>query len=275
MVSLRQRLARRGLAPARSRGQNFLRSEATARKLVELVGVTPEDAAVEIGPGTGQLTRPLVAVARRTVAIEVDRGLVQLLAESDLADRVELRHEDVLDSDLGGIVRELGPPVVLLGNLPYSISGRLLGALLSPNNPFRRWGFMLQREVADRVLAGPGTPEYGTLSIWARLFSEPRRVLDLGPDEFEPRPRVRSTFLVFDPRADRPRVDDMSMLRRTVRAAFGQRRKTLRRALRRVSADPLPALESAGIDPLRRGETLDEEEFLRLANALSACSPDG
>jgi 16S rRNA (adenine1518-N6/adenine1519-N6)-dimethyltransferase len=205
-----------------------------AQRLVELVGVTPEDAAVEIGPGTGQLTRPLVAVARRTVAIEVDRGLVELLGELDWPGELELRHEDVLQADLGGIVRELGPPVVLLGNLPYSISGRILVALLSPNNPFRRWGLMLQREVADRVLAGPGTPEYGTLSVWARLFSRAERALDLSATEFSPR------------------------------------RKTLRRALKGMVEGVEAALEEVGVDPMRRGETLDEIEFLALANALAA-----
>jgi 16S rRNA (adenine1518-N6/adenine1519-N6)-dimethyltransferase len=241
-----------------------------AQRLVELVGVTPEDAAVEIGPGTGQLTRPLVAVARRTVAIEVDRGLVELLGELDWPGELELRHEDVLQADLGGIVRELGPPVVLLGNLPYSISGRILVALLSPNNPFRRWGLMLQREVADRVLAGPGTPEYGTLSVWARLFSRAERALDLSATEFSPRPRVRSSFLVFDPAPEPREIHSMSLLRRTVRAAFGQRRKTLRRALKGMVEGVEAALEEVGVDPMRRGETLDEIEFLALANALAA-----
>ena len=234
------------------------------------MGVTPEDAAVEIGPGMGQLTRPLAERARRTVAIEVDRGLVRLLRESSLPESVELLHADALKADLGGIARRLGPPVVLLGNLPYQISGRLLAALLSPNNPFRRWGFMLQREVADRLLAEPGCPEYGTLSVWARLFSHAQRVLDLGAAEFEPRPRVRSSFVVFEPRSGADGIESIPLLRRTVRAAFQQRRKTLRRALRGTTSGVESALDRAGIDPLRRGETLSELEFVALANALHA-----
>jgi 16S rRNA (adenine1518-N6/adenine1519-N6)-dimethyltransferase len=270
MSSLRSRLAERGLAPAKSRGQNFLRSEATAARIVELVGVEPPDAAVEIGPGTGQLTRALATRARRTVALEIDRGLVALLAEAGLPASVEVRHQDVLQADLGGLARELGAPVVLIGNLPYNISGRLLGALLGPNNPFRRWGFMLQREVADRVLSEPDSADYGTLAVWTRLFSRARRVLDLGPHEFEPQPRVRSSFVVFDPPETAPDVLQPALLRRVVRAAFQQRRKTLRRALEGVAGGVDGALEQAGIDPRRRGETLDELEFARLANALAA-----
>jgi 16S rRNA (adenine1518-N6/adenine1519-N6)-dimethyltransferase len=268
MTSIRSRLAARGLAPSRSRGQNFLRSPATAERIVDLVGIEPADAAVEIGPGTGQLTRAIAARARRTVALEIDRGLVALLAEASLPQSVEVRHEDALEADLGGLARELGRPVVLLGNLPYGIAGRLIGALLGPNNPFRRWGFMLQREVADRVLAEPDTGDYGTLAVWARLFSRPRRALELPPHEFEPRPKVHSTFVVFDPPETPPDVRQPAVLRRLVRAAFQQRRKTLRRALHGAAEGIDAALASTGIDPQRRGETLDELEFARLANAL-------
>ena len=204
----------------------------------------------------GQLTRPLAERARCTVAIEIDRGLVELLRESRFPGSVELLHADALKADLGGIARRLGPPIVLLGNLPYRISGRLLAALLSPNNPFRRWGFMLQREVADRLLAEPGLSAYGTLSVWARLFSRAERVLDLGAAEFEPRPRVRSSFVVFEPPLNGFGIENLPLLRRTVRAAFQQRRKTLRRALRDTAPGVESALSRAGIDPLRRGETL-------------------
>ena len=170
-----------------------------------LVGVEPTDAALEIGPGTGQLTRPLAAVARRTLALEVDRGLVRLLAdEGGLPANVEVRQADALDADFAALAAELGPPVVLIGNLPYSVAGRLLGNVLAPASPFRRMGFMLQSEVADRLLAQPATPDYGTLSVYARLWTRARRVLELSPEEFSPRPKVRSSFLVFEPRSDAP-----------------------------------------------------------------------
>jgi 16S rRNA (adenine1518-N6/adenine1519-N6)-dimethyltransferase len=237
---------------------------------VTLVGVEPGDAAVEIGPGTGQLTRPLARIARRTLALEIDRGLVRMLAEEgELPPSVEVREADALHMDLFALVAELGAPVVLLGNLPYSVAGRLLGNLLAPGIPFRRMGFMLQSEVADRVLAKHDTPEYGTLSVYARLWTRARRVLELSPEEFSPRPKVRSSFLVFEPRTDGPVVRDPELLRRVVRAAFQQRRKQLRRALKAAFPHAEAGLEAAGIDAQRRGETLDDVEFARLADALA------
>jgi 16S rRNA (adenine1518-N6/adenine1519-N6)-dimethyltransferase len=157
---------------------------------------------------------------------------------------------------------------VLVGNLPYSISGRLLGELLVPGTPFRRWGFLLQTEVAERLLAAPGSAEYGILTVWTRLLVRARRALELGPGEFVPRPKVRSTFLVLDPLPEPPPIDDWEILRRVVHAAFRQRRKTLRRALSASLEGVDDALREAGIDPRIRGEGLSELDFARLANAF-------
>lgn len=270
--SIRRKLTRHGLAPSRARGQNFLRSDEIARRLVEITELGPEDAAVEIGPGLGALTRAIARVARATVALEVDRGLAELLRADPPGPGVEVRHADALRVDLGVLVRELGPPAVLLGNLPYGISGRLLGALLAPRNPFRRMGLMLQAEVADRVLARPETSSYGALSVWASLWTDARRGLELGPEAFEPRPRVRSAFLILDPvpgPPEGPDVVDVPLLRRVVRQAFQRRRKMLRSALRDLTPDLEARSESVGIDPRRRPETLTPLEFVRLANALS------
>ncbi|MFQ5697944.1 MAG: 16S rRNA (adenine(1518)-N(6)/adenine(1519)-N(6))-dimethyltransferase RsmA [Myxococcota bacterium] len=268
MSSIRDTLQAAGLAPSKARGQNFLRSSATARRLVAAAGVTAADAVVEVGPGLGQLTRPLAAVARRVVAIEVDRGLVRWLASQELPATVEVLHQDVMQADLGGLARTLGPPVMLVGNLPYSLSGRLLGALLGPRNPFRGMALMLQSEVAERVLAEPGSPAYGPLAVWSRLWMPARRALSLGRGEFEPEPQVRSTFLLFAPRRPAPQVDP-GLLRRLVRTAFQQRRKGLRGALRREFPAADRALRRAGIEGLRRAETLSEEEFVRLAGAIA------
>jgi 16S rRNA (adenine1518-N6/adenine1519-N6)-dimethyltransferase len=239
---------------------------------VDLVGVRPEDGAVEVGSGLGTLTRAIGRVARRTVALEVDRGLVEYLREQDLPASVEIRHLDALKADLPAIAREIGPPVVLLGNLPYRIAGRLLGSLLGPGIPFRRLGLMLQSEVADRVLSLPGSPGYGALSVWASLWTVPERALALGPEAFEPRPRVRSAFVLFDP-IPGPEIADVQLLRRLVRASFQQRRKMLRTALRRTEPAILDACAQAGLDPTLRAEKLSPEEFVRLANALSEEGP--
>jgi 16S rRNA (adenine1518-N6/adenine1519-N6)-dimethyltransferase len=237
---------------------------------VTLVGVEPGDAAIEIGPGMGQLTRPLAAVARRTVALEIDRGLVRLLAEEgELPASVEVRCADALEVDLRALARELGPPVVLLGNLPYRVAGRLLAGVLGPDLRFRRMGFMVQAEMADRLLARPGTPEYGTLSVYARLWARAERALELSPEEFSPRPKVRSTFVVLTPLAGVVPAVEPEAVRRLVRAVFQQRRKQLKRALAAAFAGAAGALERAGIDPQRRGETLDEGEFARLAAELA------
>jgi 16S rRNA (adenine1518-N6/adenine1519-N6)-dimethyltransferase len=233
-----------------------------------VVGLCPEDAAVEIGPGLGDLTRAICGIARRTVALEVDRGLVALLREEGLPESVDLRHADALRTDLGSLARELGPPVVLLGNLPYSIAGRLLGSLLAPRNPFRRMGLMVQAEVADRILAEPRTRRYGVLSVWASLWTQSRVGLELGPEMFEPRPRVRSTLVLFDP-VPGPPIENVPLLRRLVRKAFQRRRKMLRGSLREVSSEMDEAMREAEIDPTRRPEALAPEEFVRLANALA------
>jgi 16S rRNA (adenine1518-N6/adenine1519-N6)-dimethyltransferase len=234
-----------------------------------VTGIRPEDAAVEIGPGLGDLTRAVAGVARRTIALEVDRGLVALLRKQGLPDSVDLRHADALRTDLGALVQELEAPVVLIGNLPYSIAGRLLGSLLAPRNPFRRLGLMLQAEVADRILAEPRSRRYGVLSVWAALWSRSERGLELGPEAFEPRPRVRSTLVLFDP-IPGPMIRDVPLLRRLVREAFQHRRKMLRSALRGPFPGIEQALQGAGIEPRHRAEALAPEDFVRLANGLAA-----
>lgn len=242
---------------------------------MQIAGIEPADAVVEIGAGTGQLTRPIVALARGTVALEVDRGLVALLREQDWPARLEIRLGDALEADLGGIARGLGPPVVLVGNLSYQIAARLLVRALGPRNPFRRMAFMFQLEVAERALAAPGESGFGPLAIWTRLWSHARLGLELGPGAFEPRPKVKSAFVLFDPREAEVPVADVGRLRDLVRTAFQHRRKTLRAALRGRIEGADPAMEALGIDPRRRPETLSELEFARLSNALAGANAQG
>jgi 16S rRNA (adenine1518-N6/adenine1519-N6)-dimethyltransferase len=276
VARIRDQLRSHGLAPSRARGQNFLSSPADARRIVDAVGVDAGDAVVEIGPGLGDLTRPLAERARRLVALEIDRGLVRALAEAKLPEHVEVREADALQADLVALGRELAPPVLLLGNLPYRVAGRLVAQLLLERELFavyRRLGFMLQREVAERLLAAPDSAEYGVLSIWCGLFARAHAALELGPDQFVPRPKVHSSFVIFDPPSAPAGLAPEAPLEVVVRAAFRARRKMLRRALRDVVADDAGlagALEAAGIDPSRRGETLSPQEFVRLSNALAA-----
>lgn len=268
-MSVRARLERYGLAPSKARGQNFLASSGTAERIVDLTGIRAEDAAVEVGPGLGDLTRAIARRARRVIALEIDSGLIQLLADAELPPNVEVRHQDVLKADLGGISRELGSPSVLIGNLPYVIAGRFLGTLLGPRTPFRRWGFMLQTEVAERVIAEPGTSGYGPLAVWTRIWTQAEIVLELSPNEFVPKPKVRSSFVVFEPRPNPPTIVDVPLLRELVRVSFQHRRKTLRAALRKRIPEIEAALEAAGVDSQRRAETLDPGEFIEVVSRLS------
>jgi 16S rRNA (adenine1518-N6/adenine1519-N6)-dimethyltransferase len=271
-------LDRHGLLARRDLGQNFLCDERLAERLVTLAGVEPGDSVIEIGTGLGLLTRALATRARRVVTLEVDAGLVRALrGERRLPANVELLHADVLRSDLAGVVAECAPPVRLVANLPYSISGPVLRRLLELRDALVDWSVMLQREVAGRLLAQPGTRAYGSLTVLHRLTAQVGRALTLEPGCFYPAPRVRSSFLRIRPLPEpRFEAEELAWLERVVRAAFSQRRKTLVNALRGGALEPVPeaqalgrVLDGLGIDRRVRGESLAPEQLLALARALA------
>ncbi|HKA14470.1 MAG TPA: 16S rRNA (adenine(1518)-N(6)/adenine(1519)-N(6))-dimethyltransferase RsmA [Myxococcota bacterium] len=268
---VRELLARHGLAPSRDRGQNFLIDERVAAELVERAGVLPDDSVIEVGTGLGILTRALAARAQRVLTIEVDAGLVRALrADALLPDRVELRHADALALDWPALVRERAATRVV-ANLPYAISAPLLRALLDLRGLLRDWSVMIQRDVADRLLAEPGSRAYSSLSVLYRLCAALRRERDLAPGLFFPVPNVRSSFVRATPHA-RARIGagELAWVEEVVRAAFGQRRKTLANALRGAGfPDPIEACTAVGIDPRARAESLAPEAFLALSRALA------
>jgi 16S rRNA (adenine1518-N6/adenine1519-N6)-dimethyltransferase len=275
---IRAFLERHGLLARRDLGQNFLCNEGLAVRLVSLAGVEPGDSVVEIGTGLGLLTRALAARARHVVTLEVDAGLVRALrAERCLPGNVELLHADVLRSDLGQLVAGCEAPVRLVANLPYSISGPVLRRLLDLCDTLVDWSVMLQREVAGRLLAGPGTRAYGSLTVLHRLMVEVEKALTLEPQCFFPVPKVRSSFLRMRPLAKPLLVaEELSWVEPVVRAAFAQRRKTLVNALRGSALEPAPdaeavvrVLDALGIDRRARAESLDEEQLLSVARALA------
>lgn len=272
-------LTRHGLRALQSLGQNFLVDRGVAERLVEVAGVQPGDSVIEIGAGLGQLTRALAGRAARVVTLEIDSGLVEALrADAVLPEGVELVHADAMDFDLRALAQALPPPVRLVANLPYSVSGPLLRRLLDLRGVLTDWSVMVQREVAARLLAQPGSRTYGSLSVLHGLTVTLSREMALEPRCFFPVPRVKSSFLRMRPlpgpglsNADLERVEVW------VRAAFSARRKTLANALgahlgrtgdasERVRA----ALEAAGINPRARAETLVPEQFLRLSELLEA-----
>jgi len=272
-AEVRALLARHGLRAHRARGQNFLVDEALAARLVELAGVAPGDLVIEIGTGLGVLTRALAARAARVVTLEVDAGIVRALrAEGALPAHVELLHADALRADLGALAASAAGPARLVANLPYSISGPVLRTLLDLRDRLADWSVMLQREVARRLVAEPGSREWGSLGVLHRLCVRVEPRLELPPGCFHPVPRVRSSFLRILPRAEPPLAPgELEEVEAVVRRAFGKRRKTLANALRDGALPPGAverALERVGIPPRARAEELPAETFARLARAL-------
>lgn len=264
-------LEKHGLAARRDLGQNFLIDAEVARRLVALAGVEAGQGVIEIGTGLGILTRALAERGARVWSVEIDAGLVRALrADALLPADVALIHADALDLDLAALAREAGPEVKLVANLPYSISAPLLRRLLDLRDVLVDWSVMIQRDVAMRLLAEPGSRDYGSLAVLHRLAVALERGMDLSPRCFFPVPRVRSTFVRMRPLRDA--ALDREALARVeglVRAAFGQRRKTLANALRAGGLDAAPAaIERIGRAPNVRAEQLAPEEFLALARAL-------
>ena len=272
MPSTRRLLVDRGLAAQKGRGQNFLADPNAARAIVRKADLSPESTVLEIGPGLGALTRPLLEDGHRVTAVEIDRGLADFLEEElkpEFPDRLTVIRSDVLKVDLGDIIE--GGRAALVGNLPYQISTPLLIKIVDHRELFISCTLTFQRELAHRLAAGPGTREYGRLSVLLSYYGEVRRLMELGPEVFHPKPKVGSTVvgIWFKDRPE-PALDSPALFRRVVAAGFSRRRKTIQNAMKSDFSpeEARQALEAAGIDPGRRAETLTVKEFVELANAM-------
>ncbi|MGE5216792.1 MAG: 16S rRNA (adenine(1518)-N(6)/adenine(1519)-N(6))-dimethyltransferase RsmA [Chloroflexota bacterium] len=258
--------------PKKSLGQNFLIHERVIDTILRLLDLRQDDAVVEIGPGLGFLTRRLLERAAQVYAVEVDRSLVERLRRSGWAanPKLHLIEADILEAPLGAILPR--SKFKLAANLPYSISTPVLFKIFEWREYFSTLVLMVQKEVADRIAGAPGGKDYGALSIWCQMHGRVVEKVSVSPEAFYPRPKVRSTVLKVELFAE-PRVaaDELTALRALVRAAFGQRRKTLGNALRgcfkgkRGKGEDF--LRAQNIDPQRRGETLSVDEFIKLARA--------
>jgi 16S rRNA (adenine1518-N6/adenine1519-N6)-dimethyltransferase len=270
----RRALAAAGIRPRKRWGQHFLCDPGVARHIAETAEFGPRSVVLEIGPGLGALSDELVARAGRVYLVEIDRTLAARLAERYAGDpRVRVLEGDVLEVPLAELVPERGATVV--ANLPYGIASPILFRLLDLRAHFPRAVLMLQREMAHRLAARPGTRDYGVASVLVQAFAEVRIAFRVSRRSFLPVPEVDSA--VIDVRwspAPRVDVDDVAAFRAVVRAAFGQRRKMLRNALGALAAARgLTAEEAcarAGVDPATRAERLDLAAFARLARALGA-----
>ena len=270
----RAALAAAGLRPRKRWGQHFLCDPAVARRIVETAELGPRSVALEIGPGLGALTDELAARAGRLYLVEVDPALAERLAARFAGDaRVQVVAGDVLSMSLEDVVAER--TVTVVANLPYNIAMPIVFRLLDARARFPRAVLMLQREMAQRLVAAPGTAAYGVVSVLVQAFAHVRIAFGVSRRSFQPRPDVDSA--VVDVRwsaAARADVGDVALFRAVVRGAFGQRRKMLRNALAALATeravDLSTAFATADIAPTARAETLDLAAFARLARAFGS-----
>lgn len=249
-------------------GQHFLVDRDVLANIVHAISPLPGERLVEIGPGDGALTLPLLDAASSLTAIELDRDLHPVLAARAAAHgELQLVGADVLDVDLAALADSLGGPLRLVGNLPYYVSSPILFHCLAHREAIVDMTFLLQKEVVDRVVAAPGSKTYGRLSVMLQLACTASALLEVPPEAFRPPPKVRSALLRLVPRpaAELPQVDPAT-LAAVVKAAFAQRRKTLANALGGLL--DRAGIQAAGIDPGLRAEALPPEAFVLLARSL-------
>ena len=248
-------------AAKRRFSQNFLRDPRVIEEIIEAGSFSSDDKIIEIGPGYGALTRELFKKISVFTVIEVDRDAVHYLRSHYAAERLRVIEADCLDVSLS----QLGGSLRLLGNLPYHISTPILFHVDTQIEFIQDAIFMLQREVVDRIVAAPGSAEYGKLSVTLQLGWELEKLFDVSPEAFQPKPQVWSSILYLKPRAKPYRVD-RSIFKRIVFGAFSKRRKTLRNALKGVVSTEQFAL--ADIDSAQRPETLSVDDYVRLSDVI-------
>jgi 16S rRNA (adenine1518-N6/adenine1519-N6)-dimethyltransferase len=270
---LRDVIRRYGLSAKKSLGQNFLLDLNLTGRIARAAGPLDGATVVEIGPGPGGLTRALLTEgAQRVIAIERDERAIAALSEiaESCPGRLEIVAGDALEFDPKA--RVAGRPARIVANLPYNIATALLVRWLTaePWPPwYDRMVLMFQREVAERIVAPPGSKTYGRLSVLAGWRTQAKILFDVHPSNFVPPPKVTSSVVEFIPRPA-PLACDRRMLERVSEAAFGQRRKMLRQSLRTLIPDPLPLLAVARIEPTARAEDIPVEGFVALARAMEA-----
>ncbi len=258
--------------PRKHFGQHFLVQPATAERIVQSAGLTAGDTAVEIGPGLGALTRFLLPEVKTLHLIEVDREINEYLRERIPPEKTVIYEQDALSFDFRNLADSEPNRLIVLGNLPYSISSPLMFHLLECFPAIGRAVFMVQKEVGMRFAADPGGKDYGVLTVLLGIYSKVRILFSVGPRQFYPPPKVDSIVLRIDFAENRPDGPAFDFLRKLVSKAFQQRRKTLGNSLSGVfglsSRAVVNSCEQAGIDPKRRPETLSAQEFLALARSV-------
>lgn len=259
-------------------GQNFLIDTHVLDKIIDVAGITEEDFVLEIGPGIGTMTQYLCENAREVVAVEIDKNLIPIL-EDTLSDyrNVTVINQDILKLDIPALAKEKndGKPIKVVANLPYYITTPIIMGLFESHVPIDSITIMVQKEVADRMQVGPGTKDYGALSLAVQYYAKPEIVANVPPNCFMPRPKVGSAVIRLTRHEQCPvEVEDEKFMFRVIRASFNQRRKTLANGLNNApdiqvsKEDIAKALEELGVGASIRGETLTLEQFARLSNIL-------
>lgn len=269
-----------GFSFKKSLGQNFLIDPNILHKIVSFAGLTDKSGAIEIGPGIGALTEHLARISGKVVAFEIDQRLLPVLKDTlSPYDHVKIIHQDILEADVAAVIDEEFSGfshIAVVANLPYYVTTPILMKLLEDRLQIDSFTVMMQKEVADRISAKPGTKEYGSLSIAIDYYTEAQTVMTVPKTVFMPQPNVASAVVHLKRRSTPPiAVKDEGFLFRVTRGSFVQRRKTILNNLqtslpdgKQRKAEIVEALSEAGIEPGRRGETLTLEEFGRLADAL-------
>ncbi|MDD6156721.1 MAG: 16S rRNA (adenine(1518)-N(6)/adenine(1519)-N(6))-dimethyltransferase RsmA [Lachnospiraceae bacterium] len=259
-------------------GQNFLIDTRILEGIIEAAGVTDQDFVLEIGPGIGTMTQYLCEAAREVVAVEIDANLIPILQDTLSAyDNVEVIHEDILKVDINRLAQERngGRPIKVVANLPYYITTPIIMGLFESHVPIDSITIMVQKEVADRMQVGPGTKDYGALSLAVQYYAKPEIVLNVPPSCFMPQPKVGSAVIRLTRHEKVPvDVNNEKLMFQIIRASFNQRRKTLANGLNNFPRISLgkeqiqECIEELGVPVTVRGEALTLEQFAALSNII-------
>ncbi len=260
-------------------GQNFLIDTHVLDKIIASAEITEEDFVLEIGPGIGTMTQYLACAARKVVAVEIDKALIPILEDTlSPYDNVEILNADVLKVDIGAIAREQneGRPIKVVANLPYYITTPIIMGLFEKKVPIESITVMVQKEVADRMQVGPGTKDYGALSLAVQYYAKPYIVANVPANCFMPRPKVGSAVIRLTTHTEKPvQVREEALMFKLIRASFNQRRKTLQNSLNNSAElnfnkeEIAQAIEKIGYAPTVRGEVLKLQDFAQLADILA------
>ena len=259
-------------------GQNFLINTSILEEIIDAAEITREDFVLEIGPGIGTMTQYLCEAAREVVAVEIDTNLIPILGDTLSAyDNVEVMNADILKVDIAKLADERngGKPIKVVANLPYYITTPIIMGLFESHVPIDSITIMVQKEVADRMQEGPGSKEYGALSLAVQYYAKPEIVVNVPPSCFMPQPKVGSAVIRLT-RHENPPVDNEKLMFQVIRASFNQRRKTLANGLNNFGSFSLgkeeiqKSIEELGVPVNIRGEALSLEQFAKLSNIINA-----